>query len=257
MKLLLLFVAIATFGLTDATPRPGVDPKADAILRKMSDTLAGAKQFTFESRDVSDQTSPSGQMIQVAKTVNVAVRRPDALAATVEGDQVSLRYVYDGKKIGIVNAREKCYAVQDVPGNLDGMFDTLALKYGITAPLSDLLFSDPYKAMTERVRSGEYLGVHDVLGTKCHHLAFRQEGIDWQIWIEDSEKSLPRKVVITHKDLPGYPQFMALLDKWNLDAQIPDETFAFAPPQDGKRVDLQPLADDGKADATAPAGATK
>jgi len=256
MKLLLLFVAIATFGPADATPHPGVDPKADAILRKMGETLAGAKQFTFESHDMSDQTSPTGQKIQVAKTVNVAVRRPDKLAATVEGDQESLRYVFNGKQLGIVNAREKCFALQDMPGNLDQMFDALALKYGITAPLSDLLFSDPYKAMTERVRSGEYLGVHDVLGTKCHHLAFRQDGIDWQIWIEDSDKPLPRKVVITHKELPGYPQFMALLGKWNLDAQIPDEAFAFSPPQDSKRVDLQPL-DEGKPDAVAPAGAAK
>jgi len=30
--------------------------------------------------------------------------------------------------------------------------------------------------------------------------------VDWQIWIEQGEKPVPRKVVITYKELPARPQ---------------------------------------------------
>jgi len=218
-----------------------VDPKADEILRRMGQALAGAKHFTFEADDLSDEMLENGIKVQLAKHVKVAVRRPDKIAASVVGDEEQLRYFYSGSKVLIVNDREKCYAEQDVPNNIDEMFDLLASKFGITAPLSDLLFSDPYAAMTGGVRSGYYLGLHDVMGTKCHHLAFRQESIDWQIWIEEGGNPVPRKVVITFKDLPAYPQFAALLGKWELNAEVPDATFQFKPPGEYKRVDLVPV----------------
>jgi len=77
---------------------------------------------------------------------------------------------------------------------------------------------------------------------KCHHLAFRQEGIDWQIWIEDSDQALPRKLVITLKEQPGHPQYLALIDKWNLTPDAPDSAFEFTPPAGAKRIDLTPLS---------------
>ena len=92
-----------------------------------------------------------------------------------------------------------------------------------------------------RVRQGTYLGLHQVNGVKCHHLAFRQEAIDWQIWIEDAERPVARKVVITFKEQPGHPQFTALIDKWNLSADAPESAFEFTPPANAKRIDLTPL----------------
>jgi len=165
----------------------------------------------------------------------------------------SLRYRYDKTKLLIANEREKCYALEnDVPATIDKMFDYLAERYGITAVLSDLMFSDPYAAMTGNLRGGQYLGLHQVGETPCHHLAFRQPGIDWQIWIEDTDRAVPRKVVITYKELPGHPQFIALLDKWNLDAKLSDSDFDTSPPADCKQIDLQPT----NVTTPPPAGAT-
>jgi hypothetical protein len=223
-----------------AAPR-AVDPKADDVLRKMGQSLQAAKTFSFEVDDAVDELLTNGQKVQFGKHVKVLVRRPDALMATVDGDLEQMQYVYHGSQLAIVNRKDKCYALQDVPRNIDAMFDFMAERFGITATLSDLCFSDPYKAMTEHLRSGAYLGLHQVNGVKCHHLAFRQDVIDWQIWVEDSESAVPRKIVITFKEQPGHPQFTAFIDKWDLSAQATDAAFEFTPPGDCKRIDLTPV----------------
>ena len=233
--------AAKTSAATGASFAPAnVDPKADEVLRRMGKTLASAKSFTFEAQDMIDQVMDDGQKIQLSKTLNVRVRRPGAVSADVRGDAEDLHFVYNGNKVLICNRVENVYAIQDVPkeNNIDAMFDFLAMKYGLTAPLSDLAFADPYATLIERVRQGRYLGLHQVGDVKAHHLAFRQEGVDWQIWVEDSERAVPRKIVITYQEQPGHPQFVALLDKWDLSANVPDSAFDLKPPEGAKRKDL-------------------
>ena len=55
-----------------------------------------------------------------------------------------------------------------------------------------------------------------LLGKRCHHLAFAQEHVDWQVWIEDGAQPLVRKFVITYKDEPGAPQYTAIFFDWKL-----------------------------------------
>ena len=237
--------ATALLARAGDTVPAGVDPKADAALRKMGQALGAAKSFSFEVNDSADQIMDNGQKIQFDKTVKVLVRRPNALIATASGDLEDMQYTYNGTKLAIFNKRQNCYAIQDVPNTIDAMFDFVAQKFGITAPLSDLAFADPYQTLIARVRAGTYLGLHQVNGVKCHHLAFRQDVIDWQIWIEDSDHPVPRKVVITYKEQPGHPQFTAILDKWELSASAPDSAFEFSPPAGAKRIDLTPAAPAG------------
>ncbi len=90
----------------------------------------------------------------------------------------------------------------------------------------------------QQVHTGVYVGLHEVDGVKSHHLAFRQDGADWQIWIQDGDQPLPRKIVITYKDLPGTPQFVAFLDKWNLSDRQPESVFEFKPPPNASRVEM-------------------
>jgi hypothetical protein len=130
-----------------------------------------------------------------------------------------------------------------VPDNIDEMMDFLFETYGIAAPLADLIISDPYTSAIRSVRLGQYVGLHQVKGTKCHHLAFRQDNLDWQIWIEDGAKPLPRKLVITFRESIGQPQFVAIIGKWDLARQLPDEVFTFKAPEGAKKMDLKPVLD--------------
>jgi hypothetical protein len=61
----------------------------------------------------------------------------------------------------------------------------------------------------------------------CNHLAFVDKNVDWQIWIEDGQRKVPRKIVLTYKKIPGSPQFIAILKDWIFDQ--PFSHFLFKP----------------------------
>jgi hypothetical protein len=90
------------------------------------------------------------------------------------------------------------------------------------------------------MRSAAYVGLHQVRGVKCHHVMGRQENVDWQLWIQAAEPFVPRKLVITYKELPGQPQYIAFLDDWNVAAEVPDATFTFTPPAGARKTELTP-----------------
>ncbi|HTL30376.1 MAG TPA: DUF2092 domain-containing protein [Tepidisphaeraceae bacterium] len=219
---------------------PTLDPKCDEILKKMSQTLAAAKSFSFDSHSISDQLMTDGRKIQFAKNEKVKLRRPDKLAADLVGDQQEMQFRYDGKQVVLYNPQNKSWGADPAPGKIGDTLDMLAEKYGMTIPLADFAFPDPYKSLTENVRSSEYIGIGYVFDTKCHHLSFRQASVDWQIWIEVGEKPLPRKVVITYKESPSHPVYTAFLSNWNLSPDLPDATFTFTPPPDAKKVEFAP-----------------
>jgi hypothetical protein len=225
-----------------AAPAPAVDPKADEALKRMGALLSGAKSFTFKSHATLDQALDNGQAVQVARNQRVMVRRPDCLAAVVDADLEDMSYWYDGKRVTALNRRANAYAVTDAPSTIDATFDMLAEKYGMVIPLSDLLFDDPYKTLVSGARAGLYIGTGYVLETKCDHLAFRQAGVDWQVWIEQGERPVPRKVVITYKDLPARPQYTAYLSDWNLNADVKDEQFVAKVPDGAKKVPFGPAS---------------
>jgi hypothetical protein len=233
------------------TAPAGVDPRADQYLRKMGETLAGAKRFSFRAHDMTDQTLEDGEKVQISRTLDINVRRPDGVYADIIGDEMDLHFVYDGKRVLLVNRRTKTFALHDAPpNNIDAMFDFIASRFGLTAPLSDLMFADPYATLIERARQGTYLGEHRAGDANCHHLAFRQEGLDWQIWIEDSPAgAVPRKLVITYKEQPGHPEFIALLDDWNFSPKADDAGYSTNPPAGMARKDLTPI-DNAEPEAT-------
>jgi len=237
-----LFVPEA-LGEGATSKQASLEPKADEVLRRMSDYLAAAKQFSFEAHVMFDEVLDSGQKIQLSSMRKIQVRRPNKARSEIVGDVENQQLWYDGQTLAILDKTRNVYSVAKVPGSTDKMMDFLFEKYGIAAPLADLIISDPYTSATRNVRLGQYVGLHQVKGTKCHHLAFRQDNLDWQIWIEDGAKPLPRKLVITFRESIGQPQFVAIIGKWDLARQLPDELFAFKAPEGTKKMDLKPILD--------------
>ncbi|MBN1346421.1 MAG: DUF2092 domain-containing protein [Phycisphaerae bacterium] len=229
------------FGEDALERRPFIDPKADEALHRMSDLLAAAKQFSFEAHVMFDDVLDSGQKIQFSSLRKIKIRRPNKATSDVVGDADNEQIWYDGQTFSVLDRNRKLYSTIKVPDTIDKMMDFLFEKYHIAAPLADLIISDPYKSSVRNVRVGSYVGLHYVKGVKCHHLAFRQDNLDWQIWIEVGDKPLPRKLVITFRELTGQPQFVALIDQWDLDAKLPDEIFAFKAPEGAKQTELKPM----------------
>ncbi len=127
-----------------------------------------------------------------------------------------------------------------VPGraapSIDGMLDSVAEMHNLTIPLADLALSNACEHLSKQVLFSSYVGVGDVAGVACDHLAFAQSNIDWQIWIQRSGKPLPRKVVINYRTLPGLPQYVAVISDWKFPETIPSDRFAVRIPKKAVRI---------------------
>ena len=219
---------------------PAIEPKADKILKQMSEYLRGAKQFTYHVESGIDQVLDNGQKLMYTATIDVSVRRPDRLQVDVQGDLKDIRFWYDGKSATLYDINKNLYATAKTPAKIDDALEDIGRRFDATLPVADFVLKDAYAALTANVQSGFYVGLHDINEVMCHHLAFRQEEIDWQIWIEDGRMLVPRLLVITYKQVEGSPQYVAALRDWDLSPRLPESFFTFMPPEGAEQIEFLP-----------------
>jgi hypothetical protein len=215
-----------------------VDPHAQQILRRACTVLAESDAFTFHAEINFDQVMPSQVKLQFAGASDFAVRRPDGLAVDYESDLGAKRLWYNGKTLTIFDAPSMTYASTPVPPSIDAMLDRVAELHNLTIPLADLALSNPCENVSKRVLFGSYVGVGDVGGIACDHLAFAQSNVDWQIWIQRSGKPLPRKIVINYRTTPGLPQYLAVISDWKFPGTIPNARFSVQIPKKAVRIKI-------------------
>ncbi len=75
--------------------------------------------------------------------------------------------------------------------------------------------------------------ISDVL---CDHLALRGEKEDVQVWIARGDEPVPRRIVISYREMEGRPQFCAQFIEWDFSPDLSDTTFTFSPPEGAKRI---------------------
>jgi hypothetical protein len=218
-----------------------IDPRADQALRTMSDVLGGAKAFSFHVVGSMDEYLETGQLSQFSRETKVLVSRPDKLVADTRGDDVSRSVWYDGRTLTLLDKPSNTYASIQVPESIEKMLDFVIEQYGLTVPMADLLVNDSYDSLIANVESGTYIDQHAVGDHTCHHLSFCQELIDWQIWIDAGETPVPRKLVITYKQEPGHPQYLATMDDWDLSPTISPGQFQSRPAAGAKRGEMADL----------------
>ena len=218
-----------------------IDPKADSLLREMSYFLGSKYTYTFKAEMMFDKILSSGRRLQFSAEEKVFFQKPNKLQVDYISDDGGHKFWYDGQNLTFVDFTSNLYSRVVMPNTVDQFLNELLKEYGYSPPFSEFLFVDPYKIMIENVKSGYYVGPSRIFGVKCQHLSFVEENIDWQIWIEDGQRRIPRKLVITYKTIPGSPQFIAILEDWIFDQRITE--FAFKPnsPIFAKESDLNTI----------------
>ncbi|NJL82766.1 MAG: DUF2092 domain-containing protein [Chloroflexaceae bacterium] len=238
-------LAIAPAVSTAQTPEvkaPTTEPQALQILKQMSDYLGKLPQFSVQAEISEDILLDSGQKIQYSRSVTAKVRRPNGLRVESVGDLGNQQLFYDGKTMTLMDVSQNRYATLEVPPEIDSALRHSIQTYNLRAPLSDFIYVNAYQYLTQAVTAGYYIGLSRVQGQECHHLAFRQADIDWQIWIENDSTPVPRKLVITDKAEAEKLQFAAVLSNWNSSPQLADSTFTAVLPSQAQRVTLPPIA---------------
>jgi len=225
----------------EAAPSPAktmqsVEPQALEVLRRMSATLAQAKAFTYRSVSTVEVPAKTGQSITLFSTVDVALKRPDRLRAQVRGEAPHFDFYFDGTTASAYAPATNVYSTVQAPPTIDAMLPALEEKTGIRIVSAPLLVSDPYAMLTRDLISGVVVGATVVNGRPCEHLAFRSPGINWEIWVESDQRSLPRRVAVTFTDRPNFPRVLVEFLSWNLHPWLKADDFAFRKPAGAREI---------------------
>lgn len=213
--------------------------QAGAILQSMSDLLGAAKGLSLRAEIIHDDALDSGLLIERSATLEVVADRLGNSIHGVLNEGGERRKLWsDGKTATLFDASHNVFTSTKVPGKIGPTLDFLSEKYGLSLPLADFLFDNPYEALTGNVERAFYIGHSEVNGITCHQLAFTQDAIDWQLWIEAGVRPVPRRLVIVYKLLPGSPRYMA--DITSLDLRSTPLPGRFVPiiPDDADEMEL-------------------
>lgn len=220
---------------------PLVDAKADAILRGMSDFLASQARFRVHVLRSLDLVLDNGQKIQADSSAMVAVQRPDRLRVARKGINSDRLVIFDGQTLTLAGS-DGLYATVAAPATLDAFLDRAIERLGLVPPGADLLYANPYQVLTEDLVESTYIGQALINGVRCDHLAFRNQSVDWQLWVEAGPRPLPCKMVVTARETEQAPQFVAYFRDWDLQPVIGADEFSFTPPPGATQIDISNAA---------------
>jgi hypothetical protein len=221
-----------------ANPVPAaVEPAAYDALKRMSAYLNTLKSFEVRSTTVRDEVVSNGQKLQFGGTVTYKVRRPDGFVIETAEDRRVRQLIYDGKSLALYAPRMGFYARVDAPPTIRQTLDALE-SYDVHIPLEDLFVWGTDNDWRGALKAGYVVGYAHINGQDAVQYAFREEGVDWQIWIAEGDKPLPLRVVITSTDSPSQPQFSSDLT-WNTAPQFDAAAFTFTPPADAKPIPIR------------------
>jgi hypothetical protein len=213
-----------------ADPVGAINEESSAALARMGKTLT-TPQFSFRSRTMRAYAGPNGELLHIVHAMKTVVRRPDRMSVEVMGDDGSSKIIYDGKTLVLYSVDQKKYSSTPVPGTINEMLNVAEERKGVDFPLADLLTDNPGKSVLSGVTSGGQVGMATIDGVPCRHFFFSQSSdLDLELWLEDNERSLPRRVFVTYRTLPGHPTFAAELSDWDLATKPADAEFVFQPP---------------------------
>ena len=218
-----------------SVPTASHDQDAIDALNKMGAYLRTLKAFQIRATTTKEDVLEDGQKIDFETAVDLLARPPDRLRLEVNSDRQQRLFLYDGKNFTLWAERVNYYATVPAPPTIIQLADRLEDKFGIEMPLEDLFLWGTPRSNVSQIKAAMDVGPSQVEGTTCEQYAFRQEGLDWQIWIQDGNYPLPRKLVITTLTDEARPQYSSVLT-WNLAPSFNDPTFTFDPPKDAQKI---------------------
>jgi hypothetical protein len=201
--------------------------------------------FTVDTESSLEAVLETGQKIEFNFVVRLAVQRPDQLRAERHGELVDQVFFYDGASLTLFNPNEGYYATVDAPSTFGEMIDFAREKLDLVLPAGDLISEDALEILMEDVTTAFIFDEAVIEGTRCDQLAFRNPETDFQIWIQQGDEPLIRKMVITSTDIVGQPEFRIVMATWDLAPSFPDGYFSFKAPKGATAIEFLPVAAGG------------
>lgn len=222
---------------------PAIQPEAIDALKKMGAFLREQKNFSVTTQTETDYVLDNGQKVRMASHGTLRVERPTHLRANITSDRKEREFFYDGTTFTMFSPKVGYFTQLDAPPTIAELADQLEVQYGLQLPLVDLFrwgAEGAEGADVSDITSATVIGESDLDGVKTDQYAFRQKGLDWQIWIEQGDKPVPRKIVLTTTDVKARPE-RAVEMTWKLGESHDDSLFTFKPPKGATKIGIAEL----------------
>ncbi|AKJ29313.1 DUF2092 domain-containing protein [Caldimonas brevitalea] len=235
--------------LSDASPpavMPGVpasrtmNPSATAALERMGRYLQMQPFLSVKATAWADHMLRNGQKVQLDFSVQIWVRRPDNLRVDVTADRATptfSRFYFDGKTFTAFGQNSGQYAKASLPATLSELPSKLSDQHGLRLPLVDLFTWAGGADHLARLTGATTIGLTTVGGQPCDQYAFRQDGLDWQLWIQRGTQPLPRRLVLTSTVDADQTQQSVELD-WAQQDSPSASLFVFEPPAGAQEIPM-------------------
>ena len=214
------------------TPTPAIEPEAMAALNSMGAYLRTLKAFQVRAATTTRTCSTT------AKRSSRARHGPPRRARTACGRRWSATgrsgmYFYDGKTFTLFAQRVGYYATGR-PRPRSASWSTGSKRNTASrSPRGPVPLGGTAPSAAD-IKSAADIGPSVVEGTTCEHYAFRQPGLDWQVWIQQGDYPLPRSWC----SRPDRRSTAAAHGGLHLerDAVVQRAAFTFDPPSGGQKI---------------------
>lgn len=236
LALTLALCACAALAADEEAPDAG----ALAALVKMGEHLRGLQQYALDAESDSDQLLENGQALVVHANTELLVSAPDKIRVQLATADYQRSLFYDGQHFTLYDSRQGYFGREVAPTSQEELLALLGERYGIQLPLADLIQWRPDTAQRVGIDSALHVGTEQVGDQTCDHYAYRQPGLDWQLWLRQGDEPLPCKMVLTRLDQPERPRH-SVTYRWDTLPMVGPSDFVFTPPEGARPVPLLEL----------------
>ena len=216
---------------------PAIEPEAMAALARMGRFLQTLQSFRVKGDASAEEVLGQNLKVQHDTVSSMEVTRPDHVRAEQTSDRRHRLVVYDGKTFSLYSKSSGYYTQVPVTATVYELANKLEADYPVQLPLLDLFAWADDKARPPEIKMARVVGFATIRGVACDQYVYRQDGRDWQIWLQRGAQPLPRRLVVTLTGQEAKPQYSADYD-WTLNPQIAATAYQFTPPAGAVSIPL-------------------
>ena len=233
--LLLILAGSGTAALGDESRR---DSKALDVLNKMAAYTASLDQFQIKGEVFGDARLDAGLIVSNPSEVTITIDRPGSMfIQTFDGVNTGSIYIHKGQ-LTLFNTESSFYAQARVPEDIEAAMQFAIEEFGLEIPLAELMFANSALSLLTDQDTVLYLTDKSrIRGVDCHHLAIRGAEIDLQLWVEEGDRPVPRKIMMTMKWEGGSPRNAALMEFSKVDG-LDAKIFEFKAPEGANEINF-------------------
>ena len=208
---------------------------ANELVEKAYTYIANLKEYSFNATILNEDNLNSEMFIYLTHNYNVSVVRPNKIRMNVRGDVDNRDSYFNNGKVSMIDIDKNTYGQVDVSSDINNGLDDLIDNYDISLPLTQLLYSNMADEIKEDFAKGYYIGKVKVDGAMCYYVAFPSKKWDINLWIEDGDIPLIRRVIFLDKSSEGEPRSIISI-KWNINKKIDSSLFDFKVPENATKA---------------------